>query len=124
MRILAINGGSSSFKSRLDDLPTGPLSIQAPKPLWHDQFELKGSVSESLAPVLKTVPGPIDAVGHRIVDGGGKFRQVTPLTPEVRAAIAEAAEVAPAHNRFELEAIRTVEEVLGKNVPQFAVFDA
>ena len=92
MRILAINGGSSSFKSRLDDLPTGPLSIQPPKPLWHDQFELKGSVSESLAPVLKTVPGPIDAVGHRIVDGGGKFRQATPLTPEVRAAILAQAE--------------------------------
>jgi acetate kinase len=124
MKILVINGGSSSFKCRLDDLSDAPLPIQPPKPLWKDDFDIEGSIAASLTTVLKTVPGPVDAVGHRIVHGGGKFRQPTLITPEVRAAIAEEAEVAPAHNRFELEAIQTVEDVLGKNVPQFAVFDA
>ena len=68
-------------------------------------------------------PGEIAAVGHRIVHGGQKFRDATPLTPEVRAAIARQVEFAPAHNGFELEAIAAIDQVLGAGVRQVAVFD-
>lgn len=111
-----MNGGSSSFKFRLDEL-TGPPPSGAPTPVWQKSVA-RGS---SLAGILKTVPGPVDVVGHRIVHGG-KFRESTPITSEVRAAIAREAEIAPVHNRYELEAIQAVETVF--QVPQIAVFDA
>ena len=67
-------------------------------------------------------PGPVDAVAHRIVHGG-KQRATTRITPQVRAAIAEEAEVAPAHNKFELRAIDVSQSVFGPDVPQVAAFD-
>jgi acetate kinase len=65
----------------------------------------------------------IDVVGHRIVHGGVAHRNSEVLTPDVREAIAKQVEFAPAHNRFELEAIATVDRVIGSAVRQVAVFD-
>jgi acetate kinase len=126
MRILVLNGGSSSFKCWLGELFTAPLPILPPKPLWQAHVDLAHdtAIKEILEPVLESVPGHVDVVGHRIVHGGPKYRQSTALTAEVRAAIAQEAEMAPAHNRFELAAIETVDRVLGTGIPQIAVFDA
>lgn len=125
MRILVINGGSSSFKCRVDDLPEGPLPVAPPKPVWERRVEWdqSSSVAAVLEPVFKSVAGSVDAVGHRIVHGGPVYREPTPLTAEVRAAIAKEIEFAPAHNRFELEAVQAVDHFLGSGVPQIAVFD-
>ena len=68
-------------------------------------------------------PGAIDVVGHRIVQGGPNYRSSCVLTGDVRAAIAREEEFAPAHNRFELEAVETVDRVVGRNVLQVAAFD-
>jgi acetate kinase len=124
MRILVLNGGSSSFKCWLGDLASDP-PLDAPKPVWDAYVDLKPGVSIGalLEPVLKSAPGPVDLVGHRIVHGGPSHRQPTELTPEVRSAIAQQAEVAPAHNRFELAAIETVDRLFD-GVRQIAVFDA
>jgi len=115
MRILAINGGSSSVKCRLDEL-THCQSEPVP-PLWQVHVESH----ENLESVLRSAPGPVDAVAHRIVQGG-KFRATTRITPEVHAAIAQGAEVAPTHNQFELQGIGVAQKVFGA-VPQVAVFD-
>jgi acetate kinase len=125
MRILVINGGSSSFKCRLDDLPEGPLPIAPPKPVWEKRvdWDQSTSVADVLEPVLKSLPGAVDVVGHRIVHGGPVYRETTALTPEVRAAIAKEIEFAPAHNRFELEAVQAVDRFLGSGVLQIAAFD-
>ncbi|HWY46017.1 MAG TPA: acetate/propionate family kinase [Bryobacteraceae bacterium] len=125
MRILVINGGSSSFKCRLDELPEGPLPIAPPKPVWEKRLDWDqgSSVPAVLEPVLRSVPGPVDVVGHRIVHGGPVYRQTAALTTEVRAAIAKEIEFAPAHNRFELEAVQAVDQFLGPGVLQIAVFD-
>ena len=125
MRILVINGGSSSFKCRVDDLPNGPLPIAPPKPLWEKRvdWDQSSSVADVLEPVLKSLPGAVDVVGHRIVHGGPVYRETTALTAEVRAAIAKEIEFAPAHNRFELEAVQAVDGFLGSSVLQIAVFD-
>ncbi len=58
-------------------------------------------------------PSEIDVVGHRIVHGGPKYRESVLVTAEVRAAIAEQAEFAPAHNRLQLAAIETVDRTVG-----------
>jgi len=134
MKILVLNGGSSSFKCWFDDLRE-PLPVEAPTPLW--QAEVPWHGDQPLADVLpqaleglwsgakQTISSPaeIEAVGHRIVHGGQSYRETTLVTPEVRAAVAQQVEFAPVHNRFELEAIQAVERVLGPRVPQFAVFD-
>ena len=117
MRILVINGGSSTFKCRLDEISSDPPSAPL-KPLWEAHFDLQPG---SLDDALKTIPRPIDIAGHRIVHGG-TYRHTTRITAGVRAAIAKAAEEAPTHNRFELEAIDAVGRVFGP-IPQVAVFD-
>jgi acetate kinase len=116
MRILAVNGGSSSVKLRMDKIVAEQSEPMTP--LW--QANIEGH--EKLESTLRSVPGPIDAVSHRIVHGG-ELRQTTRITPQVREAIAQEAEIAPAHNKFELHAIDTSQSVFGADVPQVAVFD-
>jgi len=116
MRILAINGGSSSVKCRLDEISAE--HSEPATPVWQDNIE----GHEKLESTLRSAPGPIDAVALRIVNGG-KLRETTRITPAVREAIAQEAEVAPAHNKFELQAIDTAQKVFGKEIPQVAVFD-
>jgi acetate kinase len=118
MKILVINGGSSSFKLRLDEISSDPPSTP-PEPAWQTHFDLAPGALEH---ALQSVSNPA-CIGHRIVHGGAKYRQTTRITSEVRAAIAAEAEVAPTHNRFELEAIACAEKLF-PGVPQFAVFDA
>jgi len=147
MKILAINGGSSSFKSSLFDV-TGHEGSAAPNPLWEAhvdwerhpgtaeiQIKAAGAVSnrsvpvksplDSLAPLMEMLPdrSEIHVAGHRVVHGGRAFRESTRITPEVRAGIAKMASFAPEHNRLELEAIESMERILGPDAVQVAVFD-
>jgi acetate kinase len=64
----------------------------------------------------------IDVVGHRVVHGGPTYEAPVLITPEIKAAIAAAANFAPLHNRAELEGMETVEKLMG-HIPQIAVFD-
>ena len=129
MRVLVLNGGSSSFKCWFGELPDGRLPSEPAQPLWSEHSDLShqaGTAETVLEPLLKSLlkeHPKIDVVGHRIVHGGPLYRESTLLTPEVRKAIAQQVEFAPAHNRFELEAVRTVDRVIGPEVPQIAVFD-
>lgn len=110
MKILVLNGGSSSFKFWYGDI-TGP------------QKEWNRPPGLSFDSELTSLPGPVDVVGHRIVHGGRAYRESTRITSEVKAAIAQQAELAPSHNRLELEAIEAVDRVFGSAIPQVAVFD-
>lgn len=65
----------------------------------------------------------IDAVGHRVVHGGAVFCNSTLLTAEARRALAGLEDLAPAHNRFELEGVETVSRLMGQDTKQVAVFD-
>src|SRR5580698_7278030 len=120
MRVLVINGGSSSFKCSMHDLRTGTLPVVPPKPVWekHVEWDRSSPVADALGPALTAAPGPVDVVGHRIVHGGLEYRETTELTPEVRVAIAGQAEIAPEHNRFELAAIEAVDRSLGAGIQQ------
>ncbi len=65
----------------------------------------------------------IDVVGHRVVHGGETFRESTRITPQVAETIERLSVFAPAHNPIEFDIIETMEGVLGREVPQVAVFD-
>lgn len=64
----------------------------------------------------------IDVVGHRVVHGGRDYRQSVIITQQVKDAIANLANLAPAHNPANLAGIEAVEKLLGE-VTQVAVFD-
>jgi acetate kinase len=68
-------------------------------------------------------PAEIDAVGHRVVHGGEDYRDSVPVTGTVKEAIARLSTFAPVHNPVNLEGIEAVEQILGIDVPQIAVFD-
>jgi acetate kinase len=95
-RILVVNAGSTSLKLSLVD--------------EHDRSQ----VIEDFTPA--------DAVGHRVVHGGDRFREPVVLDADVKAAIAELSSLAPLHNTPALEAIERAERAV-HGVPQVAVFD-
>jgi len=128
MKILVLNGGSSSLKCWYHDLGGAPLPVEPPEPQWTRNVSWNVSwneaerIPEILADTLKAVPGAVDAVGHRVVHGG-KFHRSALLSPGVRAAIQESAGFAPAHSRLELAIIEAADRAFGSAVPQVAVFD-
>ena len=90
------------------------------------------SQSEVMARLLNTISqgetsvidclSEIDVVGHRVVHGGKDYRESVAITREVKDAIANLANLAPAHNPANLAGIEAVENILGE-VKQVAVFD-
>ncbi|HEX6307477.1 MAG TPA: acetate kinase [Longimicrobiales bacterium] len=65
----------------------------------------------------------IDAVGHRVVHGGERFTHSVLIDDDVAKEIEDTIDLAPLHNPHNLKGIRAVRDVLGKDVPQAAVFD-
>jgi len=119
MKVLVLNVGSSTLKCWFQDMPGGKI--------WTAKKEWKSSENgEALLPgLLRSIglPGEIEIVGHRIVHGGPKYRESVLVTDEVRVGIAAEEEFAPAHNRLQLAAIDAIGHIVGRGVPQVAVFD-
>lgn len=67
--------------------------------------------------------GDIQAVGHRVVHGGEKFKESVLITNEVLREIEDCIELAPLHNPANIKGIVAAREILGAGVPQAAVFD-
>lgn len=64
----------------------------------------------------------IDAVGHRVVNGGEKFNTSMLITDEVQAEVEKYIDLAPLHNPANLKGVYAIKLLLpGK--PQVAVFD-
>jgi acetate kinase len=146
------SGSSSQKSSLFDVGPDPPENPPAPewegKIEWdqeHAETEVRNSLGAALRSRIKArsrkqainylldtmwsgdtriISGPadIEAVGHRVVHGGPKYRQPTLITSEVETAIAQMSLFAPLHNRAELGAMDLIHERLGA-VPQVAVFD-
>jgi acetate kinase len=67
-------------------------------------------------------PAGLDAVAHRVVHGGSRFRAPAVIDEEVRDAIFALQSLAPLHNAPALAGIATAEQVLPDTV-HVAVFD-
>ena len=65
----------------------------------------------------------IHAVGHRVVHGGEHFRESVIINDEVLRGIENCIELAPLHNPANIKGILAAREILGRGVPQVAVFD-
>lgn len=127
MRILVLNGGSSSLKYRLTggERPVvGGAVTGIGGMAKHD--EVARTIRDHAAAVrwvFERLAGePIEAVGHRVVHGGARLRESVVLDEEALAAIAASGALAPEHNRASLEVIRATGAAL-PGVPMVAVFD-
>jgi len=110
------NAGSSSVKlSLLDGDDTE---------LWRRELDAPRSVvgPAAVAQALAELPEPPDAVGHRIVHGGERFRSAVRLDAEVLAALRDLAVLAPLHQPKSLAAVEAVSQAL-PDVPEVACFD-
>ncbi len=152
MRILVVNCGSSSLKSKLYDLTSAETGVLLAEGVIEEigreksKFTYKSHKSPNKI-VLEVVAKDhtqavsvmkdallhpeyglfkdtiqVDACGHRVVHGGEKFSASALVTPGVRAAIEECIAIAPLHNPPNLAGIAACEATF-PGVPQIAVFD-
>jgi acetate kinase len=98
--ILVVNAGSTSLKLHLVDEDERAVPVEG----------------------FTSVPAGIEAVAHRVVHGGERFRDPVVIDANVRAQISELVELAPLHNAPALEAIESAERAFPR-VPHVAVFD-
>lgn len=115
MRVLVVNAGSSSLKLALLD-ETDEVLDAVTLDRWSGEDE-----TEDIAAFADRLPG-VDAVGHRIVHGGGRFTGPVRLDKDVRDEIAGLAELAPLHQPRGVAGIDAVGAVL-PDVPAVACFD-
>ncbi|HKO15520.1 MAG TPA: acetate kinase [Gemmatimonadaceae bacterium] len=65
----------------------------------------------------------IEAVGHRVTHGGEQFWRSALIDEAVMHGIEETIDLAPLHNPNNLKGILAARAVLGRGIPQVAVFD-
>ena len=147
LNVLVINAGSSSLKYQLINLETKHIlakgicervgSAEAFHKHGLDENERVIDAEmrdhdDAMALVLEALTsGPtkavdsldeIDAVGHRIVQGGWYFDRSVLIDDDVIAKIDELAELAPLHNKAALMGIHACQKHM-PNTPMVAVFD-
>ncbi|MDD5130916.1 MAG: acetate/propionate family kinase, partial [Candidatus Omnitrophica bacterium] len=122
--VLVFNCGSSSLKYRLINMKDesvvkkGTIGRigESDGPATH--FEAIQKILAELAE-LRLTP---NAIGHRVVHGGDKFKESVLIDEKVKAMIKECIMVAPLHNPPNLMGIEVCEKLL-PGIPQVAVFD-
>jgi len=121
--VFVLNTGSSSVKFRVVDPRSGAVSadgiVDRIGEPGSDAPDHRAAIDRILAELDR---GSIDAVGHRIVHGGTRFVQATPIDDAVEAGIEQLVPLAPLHNPPGLLGIRAARAAL-PGLPQVAVFD-
>lgn len=79
------------------------------------------ALTDSKHGVIKNI-NDINAVGHRVVNGGENFKESVLVDNDVKRDIELCSELAPLHNPANLKGILSVEKLI-PGVPQVAVFD-
>ena len=115
MRVLVLNAGSSSLKVSLVD--------EDDRVLVDREFEVaEGHVDESqMASAVRGMEG-VEAIGHRIVHGGPRFRSSVRIDGDVIRYLITITDLAPLHLPQALAAIAAAREVLPR-VPAVACLD-
>ena len=110
MRVLVVNGGSSSLKLRLLD---GDRLVSAEDATPDETDVLQQFVERC---------GDVDAVGHRVVHGGERFVEPCRIDDAVVAQLEALVPMAPLHQPIALAGIRSLQALL-PDLPAVACFD-
>lgn len=148
MKVLVLNCGSSSIKFQLFDMKLKKVctkgiaekvglkgSFVKLEKENNEKVRFEGEIIDHLVGIeyilgiitskkhgcIKNL-NEIDAVGHRVVNGGEKFAHSSFIDDEVEAAIEQFCEIAPLHNPANLKGINAVKMLMPRK-PQVAVFD-
>jgi len=116
MRVLVVNAGSSTLKLRLlgsDDEILADAELAATQPKVD-----RRALTRALDSPLRDA----DAIGHRIVHGGGRFRTAHRIDAEVERDLRALCDLAPLHQAKSLAALDAVSDVL-PHLPSVACFD-
>jgi acetate kinase len=148
MNVLVINAGSSSLKYQLIDMEGKKVlakgncdRIGVGGNFKHTTLDGRGFDKKMSLPnhntafsaiidallngecsVIKNI-SEINAVGHRIVNGGEKFIKSVLVTEQVIKDFSEVINYAPLHNPAAMVGIKACREVFGTDVPNVLVFD-
>ncbi len=152
MKILVINCGSSSLKYQLMDMEDESvlckgvieriglkilggeenviLKVNGEKIAYDKELlthtdafnEVKYLISESEYKVVDSFD-EIDAIGHRIVQGGPYYKHSVLVDSKVEKDIEDLSPLAPLHNPAHIQGYRACLNVVGPDVPQVFVFD-
>jgi acetate kinase len=135
VRVLVLNVGSSSLKGSIVDTVDFAAVANDEVSLGTDATRRKGieNIVRSLLSKLGVAPTltlprkrgreiSVEAVGHRVVHGGTKFRSAVRVDDRVLKGIEALAEFAPLHNPVAAATIRAARAALPK-LPQVAAFD-
>jgi acetate kinase len=114
VRVLVVNAGSSSLK--LSVLDEEDVYARTTVERWEGSGDL-----DPLRAFLDRVPD-IEAVGHRVVHGGPRFRASVRVDDDVVAYLESVTDLAPLHNPRATAAMRAVGDLLS-GTPAVAAFD-
>ena len=101
MRVLVVNAGSSSLKLRVLD-PGDTVAAEA------DLDAPRSQVDEDALQAWIAAAGTVDAVGHRIVHGGERFRSAVRVDAGVVRELRKLTDLAPLHQPKSLAALDAV----------------
>ena len=152
MKILIVNAGSSSFKYQVIDMniktplcqgivecigtssgklthTIHPTTEKKEKLIFEDRYptHLDGFqkvielLSDTSIGIISSVE-EIEAVGHRVVQGGEALQQSCIVTPHVLEILKENAKLAPLHNPPQILVIEVAQKLF-PHAPSVAVFD-
>ena len=149
MKILVVNCGSSSLKYQLIDMDNEQWIAKGVCERIKVDGTIKGSTADgrsfenpdapmknhtqAFSYVMKALTegeckviddiSEIDAVGHRVVQGGWLFNKAELVDDRVVEGIRELCDLAPLHNPAHIEGLEGCFSVFGKDVPEVCVFD-
>jgi acetate kinase len=113
--------GPASLNTQRPGLPAQKTKVQV-RSLEETVEQLLRGLTEGSHAVIQSFD-EVGITGHRVVHGGGRFRESMLLTEDVRREIRALAPFAPLHNPLALEAIEATEAIVGNGSPQAVVFD-
>ena len=151
LKVLVINCGSSSLKYQLMDMENESVLISGA--IERIGLDISGDEENIIAKIddekfvrTKEIPthtdafnevkyiiteergvlasfDEVDAVGHRVVQGGAKYKHSVLVDETVVKDIEELSPLAPLHNPANIQGYKACLEVVGPAVPQVFVFD-
>jgi acetate kinase len=116
--VLVLNSGSSSLKWSVLDAASEAV-VREGSATWEGTEH--GRHEAEIAAALRNAPD-VDAIGHRVVHGGSRYRRAILVDDAVRSGLAELTALAPLHNPAALAGIEAATRRY-PDVPQVATFD-